>query len=235
MRKETDMINELKNLEDSYILTARTDDMTGELGLTFEDVPQFAELFSASEGRLLAHDLLEHVNGLKEIGTVADELQALGAVMYIRGEAFAISKQQRQSSEEIIASDLIEQFRYYRQDGMSMTTPDNEPDEWALGIMDEAEPVIKYEWDEEDRDAEFYEELNRFLESVPHFLQMGYDKAEALYPCQEEALMLFDNIGEALDPHCKPDYEGQQVEMTINKDNGNVYVDEYYGEWDEEE
>jgi hypothetical protein len=39
------------------------------------------------EPRLLAHDILEHLDGPAAIGPVTDELQALGAVAYVRPEA----------------------------------------------------------------------------------------------------------------------------------------------------
>jgi hypothetical protein len=36
-------------------------------------------------GSGIAHDLLEHQNGLGKIGTIVDELEALGALLFVRG------------------------------------------------------------------------------------------------------------------------------------------------------
>ena len=43
------------------------------------------EVIPARTGLLLAHDVIEHVNGFKVLGTKWDEVEALGAAYYVRG------------------------------------------------------------------------------------------------------------------------------------------------------
>lgn len=66
----------------SYSLDYDRDPNTGEYGFTFGlqlDYPTVA-----TDGILVAHDIVEHVNGLDNIGTIADELQALSGVWLTR-------------------------------------------------------------------------------------------------------------------------------------------------------
>lgn len=65
-----------------HVMHYTEDQNTGEMGLSFGldiDYPSVA-----TEGLLVAHDLIEHVNGLDRIGTIADELQALSGVWLTR-------------------------------------------------------------------------------------------------------------------------------------------------------
>lgn len=45
----------------------------------------------ATSGKLVAHDLLEHPN-IAIIGSIGDELEALGGVLYMRGQFGDISR-----------------------------------------------------------------------------------------------------------------------------------------------
>ena len=44
------------------------------------------EIAYQNEGDIISHDLLEHLEGVENIGDPINELKALGAVWYIRGE-----------------------------------------------------------------------------------------------------------------------------------------------------
>lgn len=52
--------------------------------LKFEKQSIFQQAYPLSSGLTLAHDLLEHVNGLEYIGSFEDEFQALGAMIFVR-------------------------------------------------------------------------------------------------------------------------------------------------------
>lgn len=54
------------------------------MGLAIDGMKSFLD--PATDGGILAHDLLEHQNGVEAIGTVHDELMALGAYWYVRGQ-----------------------------------------------------------------------------------------------------------------------------------------------------
>lgn len=57
-----------------------------ELGLKVDGVRTFDGMVATMDGRLIAHDIVEHQNGPGEIGSVWDELQALGGLWYTRGQ-----------------------------------------------------------------------------------------------------------------------------------------------------
>lgn len=63
----------------------------------------------AISGDLVAHDALEHCNGYKAIGSVHDELQALGAVAFVRAGTYPASTLGREVGRQI-AHTLARQF-----------------------------------------------------------------------------------------------------------------------------
>jgi len=67
------------------ILNARNCPTTGELGLIPRGITMGEGYVAATEGELIAHDILEHQNGLSAIGSVDDELEALGGLYFVRG------------------------------------------------------------------------------------------------------------------------------------------------------
>lgn len=71
---------------ETYILVATEDhlDKYGH-GLMIEQTLGHPKLNPAVFAQLIAHDIVEHQNGPEAIGTGLDELQALGAVFYVRG------------------------------------------------------------------------------------------------------------------------------------------------------
>ena len=50
-------------------------------------------LVDFGSGEMLAHDIVEHINGLDAVGTIHDELVALGAMFAVRVETGAMSTQ----------------------------------------------------------------------------------------------------------------------------------------------
>lgn len=99
----------------TVILEAFRDDNTGEVGLGFAGVARHDEMNAASEGLLIAHDLIEHVNGLAAIGGIDDELEALGGIWYVRGQHGELRRGFDRASiysiAENIAGDVTRMFR----------------------------------------------------------------------------------------------------------------------------
>lgn len=73
-------------------------DMFG-LGLIAEDMRNW--LNPAKSGDLVAHDALEHCNGYKAIGSVHDELQALGAITFVRAGQYPPSTLGREVARQV--------------------------------------------------------------------------------------------------------------------------------------
>lgn len=61
------------------------DQVTGEVGLGFKGHTSHPSLLGDREGGLIAHDIVEHQRSLGAIGSVEDELIALGALWQVRG------------------------------------------------------------------------------------------------------------------------------------------------------
>lgn len=96
-------------------LIAYRDDNTGEIGLGLKGMSRGDETNAAINGALIAHDLIEHVNGPKHIGSIDDELEALGASVYVRAQWGELQRNSRSvySPEQNIASDVVRMFREY--------------------------------------------------------------------------------------------------------------------------
>lgn len=78
------------------------------------DLNNFTGEHSGAASFTLAHDIVEHVNGLDKIGTVEDELMALGAVWVTRGQWGGISQNRHITATpyEQIATDVYEMFEH---------------------------------------------------------------------------------------------------------------------------
>lgn len=109
----------------SVKLRAIEDRSSGLVGLILDDMRRFDFTTAANEGRLIAHDLLEHQQGARAIGSLDDELIALGGVWYIRGQFSDLSRDgfgSRYSAEESVGFDIANMAELYR-DGVRFRSP----------------------------------------------------------------------------------------------------------------
>lgn len=98
----------------SVKLEAFKDENTGEIGLGLLRMARNENTNAAMEGLLIAHDLIEHVNGAAAIGGIDDELEALGGIWYTRGQHSDLTRNGAGSHYTIaenIASDITRMFR----------------------------------------------------------------------------------------------------------------------------
>lgn len=89
------------------------EDRNGTTGLVVDGMSTGNETDACTDGRLLAHDLIEHVNGVQAIGSIDDELEALGAIWYVRGQHDDLDRgphRNSRSGEENIAGDVTRMF-----------------------------------------------------------------------------------------------------------------------------
>jgi len=70
----------------SVNLIVREDPATGATGLMCKDVRVIDAPMVAVTGSTIAHDIIEHQNGLRAIGSIGDELEALGGLWFCRGQ-----------------------------------------------------------------------------------------------------------------------------------------------------
>lgn len=141
----------------------------GEIGLFIEGSENIEYLFACYNGRLLAHDVMEHHP--YPDGTIADEIKALGAVQYVRGDF-----------EEIrLNYDLDGLYEdYENRDEVLPELPDIECDEREL--------------------FEEYVKASNLPERLTlNLLCQGYNEAKARYPYRLGAYTQYYNIVKAFD------------------------------------
>lgn len=109
----------------TVILTAREDYEFGGIGLHIEGMKKEGTN-PATEGLQIAHDLIEHVNGLDAIGDICDELEALGAIWFVRGQWGDIRRNSNSTATayEDIASDIVRMFAdFFHGAHVDLTVP----------------------------------------------------------------------------------------------------------------
>lgn len=207
-------------------LTAINDPHTGELGLKIEGVPAIDYPMAASEGLLIAHDLLEHQQGLSKIGTIGDELLACGGIWYVRGQHADIRRDgigSALSSEENVSGDVINMGRMYVQGSrlhskVPSRRPACEADESIRDVIRHTAQGMISEFDEplchEER-----KRMAKYLRMAEILMRKGYNMARRRFERGDRsryyANSMFWEIAEAVDPWCKhAEYEGQRFRLS---------------------
>jgi hypothetical protein len=187
-------------MKKEFILTSFTDEhgilgwCIGELDNTFND------LVACSTGQLLAHDILEHNHSSELIG-VSNELEALGAVCYIRGSHLRINY------------DLLSMA--YDSQRKPLKAPHNKPltiHSVFTNFRNDAAKMIGDELGTDTLGSEERKNLSSYLRNAPSYMQNGYEWAEAYYG-QFNVSGLFFQIENSF---TLPDFEGQQAKISID-------------------
>jgi hypothetical protein len=223
------------------------DNTTGIIGLILADMPQNDDTNAANEGLLIAHDILEHQNGAKRIGTIDDELEALGGLWYVRGQHGELSRDGRGSMysvHESVAFDLSRMFRdhfYGHHVSKAPRTRKCEADEDFKEIINCTLEQIPGELDSEELGNPKLSILrDEYLKACLARLRIGYRKAFKKYEKHGRffANDLFWVIVQQVNMYCKnAEYPGQEYMLEFGADkHGNAWArcDEFY-DFDEEE
>lgn len=222
----------------TYILETFEDEMTGELGLGVLGLPRDETTNATREGLLIAHDLIEHVNGLEYIGTIDDELEALGAIWYVRGQWGELRRDgvgSIYSTYQNIASDITRMFRDHVHGGQYVgnnarwTRPVTH-DTDLQDILAEADKTYLDEFDDDSKSEARSRWLAYRLNAL-HRMRIGYSKARRKYERRGRffANNLFWAIAAAVDrvaKHC--DFEGQRYTLRVNSRDCEAMCEEGY-------
>lgn len=197
-----------------------TEDNYGNLGFLPVNAPA---MFNAGDGRIVAHDMLEHFQNTT--CTWEDELLALGAMIYVRGEyGYFTSNRHNPEWEVHLAADLLQVMgfvsnnRYLREVKVRDTNGVGEGIDHAIAIayssmLDER----KY-----GEDAYNLEVIKHQLPLIRKWLIKGYNKANARYRKGfANTGMLFCEIEKGLS---NPVYkiEGSKTTVIVNLKRGTV-------------
>lgn len=215
------------------ILEAFRDQSTGELGLGLLDLKRNGNNNSASEGLLIAHDLIEHVNGIEQIGGIDDELEALGGIWWVRGQWGDLRRDGRGSMHSVhenIAADITRMFRDFFYGEHVDTTPPRtiacEADDDFKLIVEAAVREMYDEINDED-EAEVVRKAAEYTRVCLPRMRIGYRKARARFKGHRPPMAnsLFWEITEAVDPYCKHvEFEGQQFRLVYGIKDGHSFA-----------
>lgn len=223
------------------ILTAKRDDEFGGIGLCIPGTNPTVTFNPAQDGLTVAHDLIEHVNGPREIGTIDDELEALGAVWFVRGQFSDLNRDGRGSAytaHENIASDITRMFRdFFYGSYVSLSVPRTracEADDDFREIIECAVKEARSELNDDEIPEEVAHKQRMYMAVCLPRMRIGYRKAKRKYKHGRDANRLFWEIADAVDPYAKRcEFEGQQFELIYGFDAvGGIYArcSEYYRE-----
>lgn len=204
----------------SIKLLSKEDNETGLLGLIVDGMKVTNYPSVSTEGRLIAHDILEHQNGIKSIGSIGDELEALGGVWYVRGKNGYLSLNSNYSPEENIASDVsnmaIMVFNNVPIRANKVETKKHYEDDSFKEIIKLSKEMYKKEIKCQLEENQEYDSLEEYFEQCLHLMRTGYRKAEKRFK-NKCAISMFGYIEEAVDDIINEvEYEGQEFILTYN-------------------
>lgn len=172
----------------SIRLIAASDEYDSTLGFVLKGCKSFDGLMADRDGLLTAHDICEHQNGIKNMGPVWDELEALGGIWYCRGQwgDLLTDAGRAYSPAQNIASDVTRMFFEWLNSDQQALGPNglragSRPSLWD----DDFAEVIQYarndipgELEPEDYTSE---QLETYLTLALHRMRAGFRKAARRY------------------------------------------------------
>lgn len=201
-------------------LEAVSDEYDTTPGFAIVGVPR-TDGFMADRGRgisFIAHDLIEHQNGVKNIGPIWDEMEAMGGIWHTRGRWGDLQRggYSIYTVEEHIASDFVRMGRDYTWGDDSLypllrRTRPHDYDDAFQEIIDHTRKGLRAELDDDE-----YRDFNMdlYCEQMLHRLRTGYRKAERRFGDRFESNSLFYKISEEVNRKVKwIDYEGQRFRL----------------------
>lgn len=177
-------------------------------------------LDASRDGALLAHDLLEHVNGIEAIGTVHDELTALGAYWYVRGQHGQVNGEDR-------TIDPIEPLSREVARQIGLCTPYGARFSKAAvwRAVSDAEREAPGPWDQAlcrvANSAPGFSPVSKAFvtqraDDALHYMRRGARLASEKYGDAFGVNRLFWKISHALQPHANGASMGEEFEMAYS-------------------
>lgn len=196
-------------------------------GLIVQGMGETAGVRGAFNSTTLTHDIVEHQNGARNIGTVEDELEAIGAIWVTRGQwgDFAHSG----SGIDVLAAELSDlSYTLSSYDDQLKFKRYDHP--WRLGQFGEefsqALAVGKDLASFEDIDLECPHQVAFWSDAIP-YMQLGARKALKRYGSGIWANTIFNRVREALEaPFRWLEGEHQRFVLDLNIKRGTAFCEE---------
>lgn len=195
------------------------------MGLALADSRTF--LTPSDDGANLAHDLLEHQNGTRAIGTTHDELVALGAFWFVRGQFRQFNSGDQHSAAKILQgwSDAVRtQVEVTLASGMRAR-----PAKWRDVVGDERELPGEFETPLQavcehtaKSSACFGPILRARMPDILHYLRLGARLASERYASADAANKMFWDITTATKDACVSAAPGHEYWLSFDDKSVNL-------------
>lgn len=202
-------------------LTMKEDLATGELGLILDGIRMLNTPMVSLSGMGIAHDIMEHQNGTRAIGSVGDEVEALGGMWFVRGEQNDTRMEEngiyrRTDMVDTVAGDLAHLCSIFMR-GVPLrvavpATRKHHCDAKFDASIAEGKMVYMNDYSNEFKNVD-KNRVNAFFEYAKHLLRTGYRKASVRFnQNNDEANAQFWAIATAVNDVLayEGDIEGQQ-------------------------
>lgn len=224
-------------------LRAVEDEEFGGIGLKFVIPHKLCTgKFTIQRGLVLAHDIIEHQQGHQKIGSIGDEMIALGGICYTRGQWGEISRDGTGSMfsvEENIASDLHGQMAnlYFENNvpfrAKLVKSRDEDPSGFVDGVIECARENWSNRYERWDIDDELNQErIDSYLEACRTYMLHGSKLAARRFGSGILANEMFWSIERVTDSLIRNiEFEGQEFILGYDfKQNirFNEVVEEYW-------
>jgi hypothetical protein len=213
-----------------------------------DDVPRNDALFMvATDGLTIAHDIIEHVNGLRNIGTIHDEMEALGGIWFVRGQTGQLRRDNIGSAytvEQNLAADLVRMWGEWQNEAAEFRPyrgrPPRPRGDYYEDVVETAQKISRHALEGIRREQEYRQDnepldeqvVADYLASARHYFLTGYRKARRRYDDRPVyANHMFWLIAAALDKWVKHvEYEGQRLRLGYSRGKARVWeiLDEGY-------
>ena len=203
----------------------------GGLGLKFVEPRKLCNgRFTIQSGLVLAHDIIEHQQGTHKIGTIGDEMIALGGTCYARAQWGSISAQDISADILNMSELFFAQKIPFKQKLVKSRNSD------PTGFIDEVIETVKEEWNPhhhytDDSCSELNQEsIDTFLEACRTYMLHGAKLADRRFGSRMLAYDIFQDIETKTHDIINGCLEGEGQEFILFYDfNGNVRLDEVQG------
>lgn len=186
-----------------------------------------------SESYGIAHDIVEHINGIDSIGTIEDELEALGAFWETRCKYQDVRRdmQVRDDPQETLANDLYNVIIYWNRRKLYFKKTYKHPEDQSfLDAIELFKLRFKnYQFTDLNENDFTQDQIDYFCNAALNLLRVGsrklirkYRKYDYIEPSMA-ANAVFYNIVEAIKEAESYIVEGSEVKLTIYDTHVNIY------------
>ncbi len=200
-------------------LEAAVDEYDSKPGFVIAGSPEYDGKMAdrGADISLIAHDIVEHQNGLRAIGPIWDELEAMGGIWHARGRWGDLGAGSRFSPAESVAGDLVRMARdlsfmsWRDQEAMGFRPPntrEHECDDDFGEILAIARDQIPGELDDQILD------VDKYLDESLHRMRIGYRKANRRFGDRFQSNNQFRAISDEIKRAVRwIDFEGQRFRL----------------------